>query len=131
MRTPKNAAALRAVELGMVLVDGGQSRRKPRLMLREGIVGCISKRPRGATIKPTGRFRDHAEGRTDKRGDPLKSLERIIADACQLRDAIPAERLAEYDMTELWSRIQGSVAVLVAQGIDASNARRASHGASA
>lgn len=123
MRTPN--IWQRADAIGLGLVDGGQSRRKPRLMLREGIVGCIAKRPRGAAIKPTGRFRDHAEGRVEKRGDPLMSIERVIADACQLRDAIPPDRLEEYDRLHVYGQIQGSVAMLCAQGIDASNARRA------
>lgn len=108
----------------LTLLDGGTSRRAYRMRLQEGVVGCITARPRGAKRKPTERMRDVAEGRWHKR-NPLGPIERLIADACRVRDTVPAADLPRYDMEHLYGKVQGAVAQAVAAGIDASNARRA------
>lgn len=123
----RKSVAERAAEHGFTVLDGGKSRRAPRLLLREGIAGCIAKRPYGHPVKTTKKMYDVAEGYWKKR-NPLGSIEKLIGDACRVRDAVPAEMLAAYDLQELYGRVQGSVAVMVAQGIDASNARREQQG---
>lgn len=108
----------------LVVEDGGLSRRAYRTRLREGVVGCIAARPRGAKQKPTRRQHDIAEGRWDKR-NPLGPIERLIADNCKLRDTVPESELLRFDFEYLYSKVQGAVADAVARGIEESNERRA------
>lgn len=124
LRTPKLSPITRTTGSSILRLEGADS--EANRLLREGIVGCINLRERGAEIEPSGRLRDYSSpNRVEKRGDPLRAIRNIVDDACRLRDSVPDADLQRYDCEELYGKVQGAVAVLVYQGIEESDARRA------